>query len=641
MSQSVTVPPAPVRVPDKPHVQGPLLARRTRRTVAVLLALALLGMVPTFVDASPAWRAFGLGLVLPGGGFLYTADPLLVLVTLVLIAVGFLYFLFMRSNYVVIPAVWLATALAAAALSSGGRWAWATWAVPMALLAVLATVAVRNRVRHRRAQAVGQARNEYLAGVQVPLGEPVPTVAPELSPEDLATQRSLLDLALQPVDAWEGFDVASQFQMGAFRYQCNFPMWALALGQYVHTPAFQGYVNLAQRNLIEKMTERKVWEFWRYENFFGNLDPDPDPVRRENIMYSGYYSLMLEIYASNTGDLRYEVPGALPLRWNDKRTFSYDASSIAEAVVANFEGSGRWGMFACEPGILFPTCNALGLSALVIRDRRRGTDVAEQIMPAFRRTIDEELTTAEGTVVSNVFARFGFSNSLLFALAADANHGLWLSPLAPDITVRVREVLRREHVDIVGDHVDVRSIGALARRIDNGDPANTNKGPTFLLAMVHAFAIEAGDHELAALLRQRNEAEGGLVEDDGRRWFPKSSVFTNACWTLGVLGRERGWHDLVRVGMPESWRTGPALVGATYPDVLVARASTDGSALDLVLRPGAGGSRQRLRIERLIPKGAYRVVGAAEAAVTADEHGRADLTVDLDDRTEVQVLPVS
>ncbi len=131
----------------------------------------------------------------------------------------------------------------------------------------------------------------------------------ELTVDQLATQRFLLDRALQPVGEWAGFDVTNQYLMGAFRYQCNFSMWALALAQYAHTPAFQGYVNLAQRNLIEKMTERKVWEFWRQENLFGNLDPNPDPIRRDNIMYSGYYSLMLELYASNTGDLRYESLG--------------------------------------------------------------------------------------------------------------------------------------------------------------------------------------------------------------------------------------------------------------------------------------------------------------------------------------------
>jgi hypothetical protein len=116
-------------------------------------------------------------------------------------------------------------------------------------------------------------------------------------------------------------------------------------------------------------------------------------------------------------------------------------------------------------------------------------------------------------------------------------------------------------------------------------------------------------------------------------------VFANSYWTFAMLDRARGWHDLVRLGMPEAWRTGPALVGADYPDVLVARASTDGQALDLVLRPGRGGGRRPLGIERLAPNGVYRVVGAIEDQVTADEHGRADVSVDLDDRHEVQILP--
>jgi hypothetical protein len=397
-------------------------------------------------------------------------------------------------------------------------------------------------------------------------------------------------------------------------------------------------VNLAQRNLIEKMTQRKVWEFWRGENFYGNLDPNPDPIVRDNIMYSGYYALMLEVYASNTGDLRYESTGSLPLRWSARRTFSYDAPAIAAAVTRNFDRSGQWHMFACEPGFVFPACNSIGMSALVVRDRRLGTDAAERLMPGFRRTLDEELTTADGLILSNVFSRYGFGNTLLRALAADAGQGFWLRPLAPDVSGRTLEILRRDYFDVVEGRLSVRDRG-WSSRFDSMDPGNSAKGQLFLLSCVAGLARELGDTELEAAARAEVEHTSPPDDTDGRRWFARNSVFTNSYWALGALGRERGWHDLIRVGMPASWRDGPILVDAAYPDVLVARAVSVGAALELVVQPGNGGGCCALGLAQLVPDRLYTVTGAVEPSVRADSAGRAVVAVDLYARREVRVVP--
>ena len=91
--------------------------------------------------------------------------------------------------------------------------------------------------------------------------------------------------------------------------------------------------------------------------------------------------------------------------------------------------------------------------------------------------------------------------------------------------------------------------------------------------------------------------------------------------------------------VPAEWKTGPILTQAAYPEVLVARAVTDGRALDLVLRSGNGGGRTVLEVERLAPGQDYVVNGGVEQSVTADEHGRARLHVDLDGRLAVLVRP--
>ncbi len=639
MSATLTDPIGEVlRIPDKPRVQGPLLTRRIRRTTGIYLVVFVLALLPVLLDASPAWRAFGLGLVAPGGGFVFTSDPVFLILTLAASAYGF-FVLFLRANHALLPAIWLAAAIGATLRVHTGLWTWAEWAVPLASVTFLVAVATRGRVEHRQARRRGAVRNRYLAERRVVAPtSPGPGAGGELTPDQLASQRFLFDRALQPVDEWVGFDVLNQYLMGAFRYQCNFAMWALALGQYTYTPAFHGYVNLAQRNLIEKMTERKVWEFWRHENLLGNLDPNPDPIRRDNIMYSGYYSLMLELYASNTGDRRYEREGSLPLRWNDRHTFSYDASSIADAVQRNFERSNDWAMFPCEPGFVFPACNTLGLCALTVRDVRLGTHVAADLLPRFRRTLDDEFTTADGTIISNVFARYGFGNTLLSTLAADGFHGVLLHPLAPDITARTHEILRQEVFEIVDDQVVIRT-GGLSTRMALSDPGNNAKGPLFLFTSLLTLARELGDTELAEVVERQAERECAPTEEGGARWFSKNSVFANAFWTFALLGRESGWRDLVSRGMPAGSSDAPALIGAAYPDVMVARATSDGRSLELVLYPGEGAGRRTLGIERLEPDREYQVTGATTRSVRADASGSAELLVDLEARSEVRLVP--
>ena len=92
---------------------------------------------------------------------------------------------------------------------------------------------------------------------------------------------------------------------------------------------------------------------------------------------------------------------------------------------------------------------------------------------------------------------------------------------------------------------------------------------------------------------------------------------------------------------PEATLRGPQLAEADYPDVLVAKAWSDGTGLDLVLYPGRGAGTQRVGIERLRPGAEYRLhESGRERLVRADGTGRARLDLALDGRTEVRLRPV-
>lgn len=81
------------------------------------------------------------------------------------------------------------------------------------------------------------------------------------------------------------------------------------------------------------------------------------------------------------------------------------------------------------------------------------------------------------------------------------------------------------------------------------------------------------------------------------------------------------------------------LESAEYPKVLVAKAVSDGVALDLTLAPGNGGGRHRLELSQLRPNQTYQARGAVEANIIADAQGRASVHVQLDRMLNLLIAP--
>ena len=80
-----------LRIPERTRPHGPVTRARLRRTWIGLGVVWALGLVPVALDASDGLKAAGLGLLVPGGGFLYTADPLLFGLTLTLFLLTFFF----------------------------------------------------------------------------------------------------------------------------------------------------------------------------------------------------------------------------------------------------------------------------------------------------------------------------------------------------------------------------------------------------------------------------------------------------------------------------------------------------------------------------------------------------------------------
>ncbi|MGH2796058.1 MAG: hypothetical protein ACRDKG_17340 [Actinomycetota bacterium] len=622
-------------IPERSKPHGPVTAARLRRSLVGYLVVVALGMVPVFLDASAGWKALGLGVVMPGGGFVYTSDPLFAALTFALFVLSLVAW-FGTGNILAPPVVWLGAAVLAVLRTHTGIWVWAEAGVPLAVAAVLGIGFIVQSVAFRAASRRRLDRNRYLQSLE-PIPAEVgatPPLGPELSTEDLASQRYLLDLALQPVDRFDGFTFIDQFQTAAVRYQINFSQYALALAQYTRTPAFHGYLSEAQRRLIAKMQDLRVWKYWRLENLWGNLDPDPDPIPKDNIMLSGYLGLMIGLYESNTGDDSYDAPGSIVFRWNGRKSFRYDHPSIVGAVYENFRSS-PFGMFPCEPNWIYTGCNAFGINTLLVHDRLHGTGYAQEAIDGYRHAVNVEFLTPDGRVTAIRSSRLGVTIPSLTSTMADAGTAFFLAASLPEVAQRTWALVRRELID----HTDGGRPKLEMRgwdKIDVGSYRRSDAGP---YAICSAAAREMGDEELFAALTQAMDEKYTPEVSGGARRYRDASLIVNGMGLLGRFGRAGGYRDLISRGLPPAWQQGPVLADAPYPDVLVARAVTDGVALDLVLQPGNGGGRKRIGIGRLVPGRSYSAHGTVDDPVVADDMGRAVIELDLAGRTEVRIAP--
>jgi hypothetical protein len=151
-------------------------------------------------------------------------------------------------------------------------------------------------------------------------------------------------------------------------------------------------------------------------------------------------------------------------------------------------------------------------------------------------------------------------------------------------------------------------------------------------------AREMGDGEVASALQHSIDQEQQVVRSGARRYTGVSTL-TNAAHALARFTRQGALRDLIHGWVPAAWRTGPILSATADPDALVARAVTDGEALDLVLRPAARLHRTTLALARLVPGALYRLSGAVADRLVAEPDGTAVVDVDLHDRVEVRLWP--
>ncbi|WP_069165993.1 linalool dehydratase/isomerase domain-containing protein [Nocardia altamirensis] len=628
-------------------------ALRKRRIVAGLLVVVAAAALVWAVLIAPAT------LVAAGhiAGFLIVAA---------LSLLAFMFRAIARSDYVTLPAIVVTAAVLGALLTNSAEGhplplARISWAAPCVAIAATLSIVVREQFRHRAARRVGKQREQYLAQRRTQRHQPVrtaplplrhratPTVT-EASVDQLRLHRYLTSLAMQPLDSWDGFDDDGPGPLQQYRYQLNAVGWALSMFGYSHTPAYWGAPHQAQLDLFARMQDPRVWGYWYRQNLLGNWDfrlrrADPIDVP-QNIMFTGYLNLQLAMFRQATGDDRFEHTESFRFERPPQATTDYHHSAINDIVLRNF-GS-ELCLWACEPvpvgrgrthGLVFPYCNAVAAAGVAVLDALNGTRHCADLAARLRHRLDTEFTAADGDIIAFLVSGAGLSARGFRGPASTAAIAAFMSPLLPDLAWRAWEILRHEWLDNDA-YLNPTSGGKEApTTADWGSGAPTNAEP---LAAGLLLAQESGEPAAWATLWAEATRQLRFAPDPRQPgvWsFERASVHANGMLGLGGLGRPYALTDMMTVPRPAAWTRGPRILATPYPAVLVAKALTDGAGLDAVFRRGHQPGRFTVRIDQLVPQREYAVLGGIDAVVRADDRGRADLAIDLADRTAITVRP--
>ena len=379
----------PLPLPDRRNLCGPITRRRIVRLCVLYFGIFSLGTILASVG-SPAWQVFGLGLIVPGGGFLaFATGNWQAIAHLAMFALAFSCFVaallvwFATGNVLAPPLAWLLAAALAAVMEHETQPV-VIWHIPAVAGAMMALTFTIVLLRRRGASRQRQEANEYLAeagrGIAFKFRvAQASNIGGEFTERDLKLMRFVLDRALQPIPNYDGFEWIDQFQTAAVRYQLNFMGYALSMAQATRLPAFGGYLTDAQRRLIDKQTDHRIWRYWALENFWGNFAVDANPIARQNIMFSGFCATQMAMYHAATGRRDYEQAGSFTLRHSSGQNYQSDLPALI-AMLGREQRRSAFHLITCEPNWIYPLCNSILGAAMTCCDRINGNQSAPREM---------------------------------------------------------------------------------------------------------------------------------------------------------------------------------------------------------------------------------------------------------------------
>lgn len=625
-------------LPYKNSVFGPVTQQKLARLCAAYSLVFLLAQGLFWLN-NAASHTFALGLLWPGAGFLAIngfAHWLMALSGFGLFLIALLLW-FGTGNVIAPLLAWLGSALGAAVMAQGassqriicsgsalnGRLL-ITSAVAIGCILLDCIQVYRLIVGKKQRQLANHYLRKAAPAIAASFKKTEKTTNNELSVGDLKHLRFLLDRALQPLENFDGFDWIDQFQTAAVRYQLNFMGYALSTMQATHCPAFAGYLSDAQHNLIIKQTDHRVWGYWRLENAWGNFSANPDPIARDNIMYTGFCAAQIALYhATSNSDYFLQTGSFAPADKKGKR-YVYDFKKLISKLGLEWSRS-SYHLMACEPNWVYPLCNTIGAAAVKAHD----ANLWAQHAADFEQKLEQEFMTFNGRMIPCRSSDTGLAFPAIGGALPQALPCLFLNATLPDIAMRQWLLLRRNLIS--NQQLNKKMFWPI-------DTGNYGFSRAAAYAATALAAAELGDSEIAQLCQNVLETEYPSVEINGVAHRPKASVWAHALAFCARVQVKNGFRQLIQ--QPLNVKT-PIIKHVNYPAVLVAHASYQQGVLRAVLYNGAGAGPQIIGLANLQPHALYGCHGAQTMQITADANGEAALTLLIDGRTEINIFAQS
>ncbi len=604
---------------------GPKTRQRLQRSLLIYATVFVLGLALAWGPSPAPLHSFGLGLIMPGGGFLlwvtgegfHFASHIALFITALLAFVASLVLWFATGNALLPPIAWIGNTLAAALMAHDAQWDGARWWVPLTAITLFTLLFLTNAIQTARGKTKRASRNEILRNAK-----PTFSLAKlqELTLEDVQLLRSLLDRALQPLPEFSGFEHLDQYQTAALRYQLNFAGYALSMMQANHAPAFQGYLSKAQENLVRKHQDSRIWSYWARENAWGNMERNADPMARDNIMFTGFVGTQIAMFQGASGRSTFDASGSLSFTRGDGKIFAHDFPGIVQTLDRNLQSSAL-GFVACEPNWVYPLCNSIGAAAIKFHD----ADTWSRRAADFRRALDAEFLDKQGNMVPCRSIYTGLALPSLGGTVVQALPCFFLNATTPDLALR-HWLIERDRMLAKGE-LNLRRFWPI-------DVGNYKFSRAASFAATAAAAVELGDNECAQLLLDALDKHCPSVFKAGVRHRPNASLWAHGAELLARCGKTNGFSDVME---HKNVVSAIHIADAPYPDVLVASAQGGAGWLECVLYPGAAPKTCRVKIAGLLPLQNYRVRSRSESTLSADAAGCVDVDLMIDARTVLRL----
>jgi hypothetical protein len=332
-----------------------------RRTMFQYSILFTLGLWCFQNLRSTALRAVTLGMLFPGAGLVAVCTiPSLLAFVVTLIGIPVTLFVWFAMGGVLFPLLlWFVSAGLAGILAKDTLVDKAGPAWGVACVFIVTWAIWKSSQINARGKSIQLHRNKWIPNeVKALQDNAVPAPAPgsrELYLKTLRFLQHMIERGLTKHDDLSYHDVIDQFRTGAVRYQLYGVVDSIALYLTHYAPGFHGYAAEACRNCMEKSLTKKIMSYWKWERLTGKLTTDYDPINYDQIMVTGYLGVAIGLYASATGDRRYEEKGCLDFHIADGIHFKRSFGDLADAMYQNM-ATNDYCLYPYEPNWTYSLC---------------------------------------------------------------------------------------------------------------------------------------------------------------------------------------------------------------------------------------------------------------------------------------------